>query len=177
MKDPPLVCAGEIVTTCLHQVAARDLDEAAAAADAILAPVAGLPGVPERIEMRADLESEPDILRTGLAGFVVAPERIAQLLAGEIFGAEGHGEGLSKAEQVILAWLIVPVADLERFWLIGPPEMAYGEAAPEEIAEWRAEIEAHAERFAALPAEEQRAWLEANWDALRSGELTLEEMP
>lgn len=30
--------------------------------------------------------------------------------------------------------------------------------------------------FAALSPTEQRAWLEANWEALRSGELTLEDL-
>lgn len=39
------------------------------------------------------------------------------------------------------------------------------------------EIEAAAARFSALSVEQQSAWLEDNWDALRSGELTLEDLP
>lgn len=44
-------------------------------------------------------------------------------------------------------------------------------------AAMNAEMRAAAERFAALSPEEQRAWLDANWDALRSGELTLDDLP
>ena len=40
-----------------------------------------------------------------------------------------------------------------------------------------AEVLLAADRFGALSPEEQRAWLEANFAALRAGELTLEEMP
>lgn len=32
-------------------------------------------------------------------------------------------------------------------------------------------------RFAALGPEAQRAWLAANWDALRAGDLTLDDLP
>jgi len=39
------------------------------------------------------------------------------------------------------------------------------------------EIPAATDRFAALGPEQQRVWLEANWDALRAGELTLDKMP
>lgn len=45
------------------------------------------------------------------------------------------------------------------------------------LTESQREIEAAAGRFAVLPAEEQRVWLEANWDALRAGELALEDLP
>jgi hypothetical protein len=49
------------------------------------------------------------------------------------------------------------------------------------FAEAHARIEpetlAAADRFGALPPEEQRAWLEANFAALRAGELTLEDLP
>ena len=44
-------------------------------------------------------------------------------------------------------------------------------------AAMNADMRSAADRFAALPLEEQRAWLETNWDRLRSGELTLEELP
>jgi hypothetical protein len=42
---------------------------------------------------------------------------------------------------------------------------------------WAPLIQAKVESFAALSPEQQRAWLEANWIALRAGEITLEEMP
>ncbi|MBA2760203.1 MAG: hypothetical protein H0U38_11010 [Chloroflexia bacterium] len=177
VENPPLVCAGEVVTTCLHQVDTRDLDPAAATVDALVGPIAGLPGVPERIEMRADVPSEPGILRGGLAGFNMTPEQLANFLTGEIFFEEGEFGALSPPEQVILAWLIAPVTDIEELWLIAPPETMYREVAPAVIAAWHDEIQTHADRFAALSTVEKHAWLETNWDALRAGELTLEDLP
>ena len=32
-------------------------------------------------------------------------------------------------------------------------------------------------RFAALPADEQRTWLETHWDALRAGSLGYDDLP
>ena len=178
VENPPLVCGGEIVTTCLHQVDARDLDAAAVTVDAVVGPVAGLPGVPERVEVGSGLPNEPPgVLRAGLAGFPIKPEQVINILASELFFPDDIGRGLSQAEQVIVVWLIAPVADTEEIWLIGPPEIMSSEVDAEVMAAWHAEIQAYADRFALLPEEEQRAWLEANWDALRAGELTLENLP
>jgi hypothetical protein len=41
----------------------------------------------------------------------------------------------------------------------------------------QADIESAADRFGALPETDQRAWLEANWDELRAGTLTLDDLP
>lgn len=52
------------------------------------------------------------------------------------------------------------------------------DAPPDEVVEsWYPRMHEAASRFAALSPEQQRAWLEANWEALRSGQLTLEELP
>jgi hypothetical protein len=52
-----------------------------------------------------------------------------------------------------------------------------GTLAPEDADGLLAEIRLAADRFGALSPEAQRAWLEANFAALRAGTLTLEEMP
>ena len=155
VEDPPLVCAGDVITTCLHQIDARDLDQASAAAEALLGPVQGLPGVPHTIEMRADLKSEPGILRSVMAGQEIDAMQLSHVVIPAIFDADGNGRLLSPAEQVIAAWLMQPVVPID----------------------WPMQVAREAEDFAMLPPEERRAWLEANWEALRAGELTLEDLP
>lgn len=175
--NPPLVCAGEAVTTCLHQIDARDLDQASAAADAMLGPLQGLPGVPSRIEMRADLPSEPEVMRLGIAGTPIDASGFASSVLHSIFGVGGNGT-LSPAEQAIAVWVMRPVAAIDDAWFVMPPSiMDGGYASGSEMHAWQTEIEAVADRFAALTPAEQRAWLETNWEALRAGELTLEDLP
>ena len=48
---------------------------------------------------------------------------------------------------------------------------------PDAEAYFAREIPAATDRFAALAPEAQRAWLESNWDALRTGDLILEDLP
>lgn len=83
---------------------------------------------------------------------------IAKSAVDSIFPPDGH-KGISNVQQVISMWLV------ERAGMPFP----YRSDDPA--------ISAAADRFAALPTEAQRAWLELNWDALRAGELTLDQMP
>jgi hypothetical protein len=46
-----------------------------------------------------------------------------------------------------------------------------------ELAAFQPQLDAALERFTALPDDERRSWLEANWNALRAGEISLDEMP
>ena len=56
--------------------------------------------------------------------------------------------------------------------------MAFQQYADVQVGpEYVNSLHAAVDRFAAISPEEQRAWLEANWDALRAGELTLEDLP
>lgn len=177
IENPPLVCAGDVITTCLHQIDARDLDEASAAVDTLLAPVHGLPGVPDRIEMRADEESEQGVLRARMAGHEIDAMQLSGVVIPAILDPGGNGQPLSPAEQVIATWLMLSVDPIEDAWFISPPGAASQPTDPERLDSWQAGIRQEAEGFASLQLEEQRAWLEANWDALRAGELTLEDLP
>lgn len=177
VENPPIVCAGEVVTTCLHQIDAIDLDEASAAADALLGPLQGLSGVPHTIEMRADLGSEPGILRESMAGYEIDAVRMSHAVIPAIFGENGEHQPLSMAEQVIAAWLMQLVHPVDDAWFFTPPDTQSAPDDPETLQVWRAEITRDAEQFGALSPDTQRSWLEANWDALRAGELTLGDLP
>ena len=175
VENPPLVCAGEIVTTCLHQIDQRDLEQASETVDTLLGPVQGLTGVPHTFETRMDLPSEPGIMRSGLAGFEIDEYQLTDTLIPRLF--DDDGIYLSEAEQVIAGWLVLPVHPLDDTWFLMPRDSQNADEDSEEVRAWRAEITAEAERFASLSPEVQRAWLEKNWDALRAGELTLEDLP
>lgn len=175
VENPPLVCAGEVVTTCLHKIDQRDLEQVSEAVDILLGPVEGLAGVPHTIEMRMDLKSEPGIMRFAMARYEIDAYELSHTLVPFIFDEDGGF--LNEAEQVIAAWLVLPVHQLEDVWFFTPPDSPYADEDSEEVRAWQAEIVAGAERFAALSPEEQRAWLEANWDALRADELSLEDLP
>ena len=177
VENPPLVCREAVVTICLHEIDARDLDQASAAANAMLGPLQGLPGVPSRIEMRADLPSEPDVLRFDMAGYEINATHLVHLAIPALFDPSRDGKPMSAAEQTIAAWLIRDLDLQDPAAFLYPPVQAGEPASDAAIETWRADIDAAADRFAALSLEEQRAWLEANWDALRAGTLNLEDLP
>lgn len=193
VENPPVVCAGEIVETCIHKAFASDLDAVAAQVDATLAPVAGLPGVPTRFEQRADLPSSGDTARFtetwqwGNASFVVEQVAIGHLFPDASRAGGDRPAAQTPAQAAIGLWLARQAGGVGFLTTdIAGYEFprADGQPSDAEIATWRAdvdaihaEIDAAAERFAALSPEEQRAWLDANWEGLRAGDLTLEDLP
>ncbi|HYH11696.1 MAG TPA: hypothetical protein VD789_05000 [Thermomicrobiales bacterium] len=194
VENPPLVCGGDVVETCLHKAYEHDLLAISDHTDAILAPVIGLPGVPARFEQRADAESTDEIVRfTHTWQWGDAEHVIERAVTEHLFSsrdAPDRGDrppSQTPAEAAIGMWLIRQAGGVgfSPHQIVGyEPPFAGGTASEAEIAAWQnelaainQEISAAAERFAALSPGDQRAWLETNWDALRSGELTLEDMP
>ena len=174
IANPPMTCGGEVVEVCLHQAYESQLVDGVAFAEAFYAPVAGLPGVPERVtqEFLSDPPAGTVALNaswsnTSIERVMASPMGVA-LMSGGI-------EDINASQHAILTWLVGRTgAD----WSIGPAaELDPAVASADAYDGYQADVEAAAARFAALPPEEQRAWLEANWDALRAGELTLEDLP
>ncbi len=179
------------VEVCLHPAYSTQLDETLALHEAVIAPIAGLDGVPTRWVQAGPWMAEVDAVDGVIGGFGMSQ---AWNLAEQIFPAIaptgiGPGEGpaihhpVRPASQVaILYWLLeqtsVPFSGFEApregadvndpaRWLF-----AYdpAEASGDEIA-------AAIDRFGALAPEDQRAWLEANWTALRAGDLAPADLP
>ena len=178
-----------IVEVCVHPAYEAKLDESARRIDSFVAPVAGLPGVPTHWEQGgASYNSDRDKVGTFHPGNQLSYTfDLGQGFSS--FAEERHG--FTAAQSVILTWLSgrvdpensnagmfsypaelmgtpVPMDDMGGFMVSVDPaaEAFYARGIP-----------AAADRFAALSPDAQRAWLEANWDALRAGTLTLDQMP
>lgn len=213
VRNPPLVCAGEVVETCVHKAFQGQLDDVAALADAIVAPVAGLPGVPTRFEQRADVPSAGDTVRymdtwqwngadrqwSG-AEFVIQDVVVGGLLPSPVWlDSDGHDsrQDRTPAQAAIGQWLVLQagsgaavIAPFEFVGVehpdrgpgydgraVGPSFQDEMQAYWDEVERIQIDVNAAAERFAMLSPKDQRAWLETNWDALRAGDLSLEDLP
>ena len=178
----------ETVEVCVHPAYEAKLDESAWRINAFVAPVAGLPGVPTRWEQGSPFNSD----RGKVGTFHPGNQLSYTFDLGQAFFpfTEEHHD-FTAAESVILTWLSSRVdpenSNAGMFIypaeLMGTPRfdsegMMQGfDIDPEAEAFYARGIPAAADRFAALSPDAQRAWLETNWDALRAGKLTLDQMP
>jgi hypothetical protein len=169
------VCDHSQVPVCVHPAFRALLPSIAAAVGPVTAQVAGLPGMPVRItQSRSDgpsisgpysvdttIGGSPPVLSLEL--FPVPGQVTAAMFAQDlqfqaafaITGGHGGDAGLAIAMGMVIA-------------AGGRPGDAGGARAP---------IYAAAHRFAALSPQARRAWLAGHLPALRSGRLTLEELP
>jgi hypothetical protein len=191
------------VPVCLNPAYGRYLDDVTAALQPVLGEVAGLPGAPARVSQvpgtyaggegeanpAAAISGRPPVLRLpldalstlpGSVGFTDSRESTGQfagvlrVLAVHAFVGAGPGAG-TPAQQAVQAALLqgagVPFAAQPRLvdaaWNgPGPPPAPAG-----------APVYAAARRLAALPSAARHAWLAAHLAALRSGRLTLGQLP
>lgn len=174
---------GSEVEVCLHPAWEANLSEVTGKMDHLIAPVSGLPGVPtiwhqsvsmERIEERNDqggtihwIDDQALVMSLADALFIpVSGERTASQLV--VVTAIAEAAGISEQWDWPYGWPSeVAMQQGEGFY--GPDEA--------ELAAFKPEFDTAVDRFLDLSPEAQRAWLETNWDALRVGELTLEDMP
>ncbi|MER6817552.1 hypothetical protein ABT299_50590 [Spirillospora sp. NPDC000708] len=168
------VCEGGAIQVCVHPAFTTVLDESAAALRPVTGQLAGVPGVPGRVEERM-LPGGPRV--TGGALYVPAP-----------FGAFDSGHPLTSAVARKMradaacgllygSWNVTGQAR----WAValgvvaaaGDPDTPVlpGAARPD------ASVTAAARRFAALAPAARRQWLAAHLTALRAGRLALTDLP
>lgn len=171
------------IEVCMHPAYEARLDEAATGMARVVTPITGLPGVPTRWQDQRGRSSWTN-LDEGIGNvYAYSDQTMVWSLADDIF----HGEpGERPASQLVILAVLAKRAGVdgtELLFLDWPTEAmtvtSDGFHMPDEskMAELQPKMEAAVDRFGALAPEQQRAWLEANWDALRAGELTLEDMP
>jgi len=208
------VCTHRSIEICVHPAYESVLDDTADIVDAVVRPLAGLPGFPVRAEqVRPDREGEaifgPQALgpvAPGLLGIVPAvPETADVTEASYVAVAAVTGqtdwfvEFPTAAQSAIAIWLMRQAGwdldlddltwkggneDIEASPVFVPPpddlfieEPTTREGADAIVERSMGEIMNASERFGALSPEGHHAWLEANFAALRAGELTLEDLP
>jgi len=174
---------GSEVEVCLHPAWEANLSEVTGTMDRLIAPVSGLPGVPTMWRQSVSMERIGE--RNDQAGTIhwLNDQALVMSLADALFLAEN---GERNASQLVVITALAGQGNVsdEWDWPYGwPSEVATtqgnGFYGPDEaeLAAFKPGFDAAVDRFLAMSPEEERAWLEANWDALRAGELTLEDMP
>ena len=166
------VCSGVV---CVHPAFRGYLGDLVTAFGPVLGEVAGLPGAPARADeiatsdagdVGAVLGGTPAVFRFALPAtshsFIdnLDTTLVTLFIAGQ---AAAEGNGGTPAQQAVESGLLTAAG-------IQMPSFAAGSQPSPAISYAAA-------RFAALPAAARRAWLAAHLDALRSGHVTLAEVP
>jgi hypothetical protein len=180
------------IEVCVHPAYVAKLDESSEFVGNVLSPIAGLDGVPSTWRQSGpwrELSTEDGLL----GGFDWRNQLWA--IVDEVFPTT-HDEfiesgGRPASQLAILQWLTDQSGqdDMDAWFFGYPVEVSHTEASTEglnwyppeydeaELAAFQPQFNAVVARFTALPETDQRAWLEANWDALRAGTLTLDNLP
>jgi hypothetical protein len=174
------------IEVCLHPAYEVRLDDVTERVSRLLVPMADLPGVPTRWQQGMPTEEhfhgEP-----GGIGAIHAfnDHNIVQSVMNEVFHSD-PGTGNYQASQLVILTALAEGAGVsEPFpWAYGMPSeimgtmtLGGGELDFSQLDALQPTFDAAVDRFLALSPEQQRAWLEANWDALRAGTLTLDDLP
>lgn len=177
-----------VAEVCVHPAYEPTLEESARRINDFLLPVAGLPGLPTRWEQNSPAGER----QTDVASFFPGQRYSYAFEIGHaIFPSTDDRHDFTAAQSVILTWLSGRVdREHEGFGMFNHPAELIGTPVamndgggymitvdPDAEAYYAREIRAATDRFAALGPEAQQAWLKANWDALRAGEITLEDLP
>lgn len=160
--QPAPVCRGDRVVVCAHPQFAPWLDAAVADADALAAPLRGLPGMPAQIECRDTGFRQGRQTSTG-----IVVDSCANRLVAADATLDGDGQLRNDAQLAIRMWLLSRVG---AFTMCDSSDTSHLE--PSSMA-----ICARVDRFQRLTDPEQRAWLETHIADLRAGDLTLTDLP
>ena len=162
---PEPVCRGDDVVVCVHPQFQPWLDRAVLDAEHLVAPLRGLPGIASPVECRniGFGTGRNDGTR------VVVDGCVDQLVADEsTLGQYGRIE--NEAQHAIGVWLLARIGGHTMCGMSVDP-LDLGMGFPSESA-----CDA-GERFAVLTEAEQRDWLETHFADLRTGRLTLADLP
>jgi hypothetical protein len=194
-------CSHSGIPICLHPAFRTYLPDVTAALGPVLSQVAGLPRAPVRITQvtTSFYLNDANYKTPGGGDFVAGSPPVVRLPLGSYLGAEGEAliESIrSQAAPAIVASVVsvpsrpdtsaqqaVEAALLKASGLVlvaptgGPGQGGNGPANGVPGPATGSPVYAAAVRFAALPAAARHAWLAAHLPALRTGRLTLRQLP
>jgi len=171
------VCDRSPIPACVHPAYRRTLGQVAAALRPVTVQLAGLPGAPQRIDLRLNGPSTPvggappvlylePPLDAADAGEPIRggdAQQLRSFLVTDVVTAPGSEP--TAAQQAVMLGVLAVAGD--------PMDTAVLPTRGEPDAS----VTAAARRFAAAPAAERRQWLGAHLGALRAGRLTLKDLP
>jgi hypothetical protein len=201
------VCSHTAIPVCLNPAYASYLASTAAALEPVLNQIAGLPGAPARIlqeaaTYRVDPSEGEEVMpgegnTNGEAVYhlllpvqMLGPTLTTAQMASQVKWTDGPnivanfigaGPGASQAQNAVAAALTMILGRVS-----ADPNLqaSLNEQAPggPRLSELGGLIrgtpaQPAAERFAALPAQTRRAWLASHLAALRTGQITLSQLP
>lgn len=171
LTPPKPVCAGSPIIVCANPAYEPVLDDAIVWATTLIEPLLGLPGVPMRVEWE-------DTGFSGGPNAYIDVSRFADRLVADDTTLQ-EGAVVNEAQLTIRSWLQERAGMDHQNFFGCSSEFRWREGIPAEhlIGEPTEETCEATERFAALSAADQRAWLEEHYTDLRAGELTLEDLP
>jgi hypothetical protein len=194
------VCSAGALPVCLHPAYRSYLPGLVADLDPVLHEVDGLPGAPRRVAQVAASYGGPSQYSTvnvtaslpafhlSLGNLDLRPAESARLegqlrflFLDAFVGAGLRPRGGTPAQQAVLAALLsrVGVSFARQPGLLAPSSSVTigGNGGLPGLPQKGSPIYAIAERFASQPVAAQRAWLTSHLAALRSGDLTVDQLP
>jgi MFS family permease len=179
------VCTARRITVCVHPAYQRILDDTAQTIEAVIAPVADIPGSPTQAQQAngTSIGARPDTLVFTIHDRQSTREPLALSVALQLVSepdtvaSTAHPPALTFAQAVVATWLIqqagfsqsIPFLDLTREFAAVTTQDQYDAL----LAHYSTAVD----RFAALPPDVRRQWLEMHYAALRQGVLADASLP
>jgi len=187
-RDRPIaytpVCRQAAIPVCVHPAFSDYLPDLAAALNPLLRQVAGLPGAPVRIEQSPS--STPDTIIGATATLSGSPPVMQLAIFDPTTQPGSHGYGgqsnLRRNMPAEIAVVDAVVGGSDKGAVGDPAQTAIGaallaNAGVSKALDLPSAMADAARSFTGLAPSEQRAWLAAHLGALRSGQITLAQIP
>jgi hypothetical protein len=183
------VCSHDPVSVCVHPAFKAQLPRLTRTINLIAAPIAGLPGAPNRflddnivavvngpiLGYPSSTAQEAQLRSDGIYVYGTPPQRTA------ILGPTDSPSQIAVALTFSYAVKAPPTAAQEAIalWLVRRAGFRPDLATPNDVFDQSSypSADAAARRFGALPAAAQSAWLRAHYTALRNGAVSLSDVP
>jgi len=183
------VCSQDPVSVCVHPAFRAQLPRVTRTINRIAAPVAGLPGAPNRF---ID-DNIAAVVNGPILGYPTSPAQEAQIRSDGIYVFNTPPERTvvldlaDSPSQIAVALTFSyavkapPTAAQEAIalWLMRRAGFRPDLSTPNDVFDQASYpgADAAARRFGAIPAAVQRTWLHAHYSALRNGALSLSDVP